>query len=98
MGNVTSTILCAVGSGATRMGNFTVATSEAASLYRCKSTVNYTGINDQFVLDPAATDSSHTTLQRKHILFHYQQHEFHHAPTPYKNNNNHVGMVVTHRY
>ena len=77
MGNVTSTI-CASGSGATRMGNFTVATSETANLYRCRATVSYTGIYDQFVADSAATDSSDTTLQRKHVLFHYQRHD---APT-----------------
>ena len=68
MGNIISTI-CGSGSGSTRMGYFTVATIVAASQYQCRATVSYTGINDQFVAEPAATDSSDATLQCKDILY-----------------------------
>ena len=52
------------GTGATRTGVFTISnvnTSSAGS-YQCRATVEYTGVNEQFVLEPSKTDSTVVTL------------------------------------
>ena len=50
--------------GATRTGVFTISnvnTSSAGS-YQCRATVEYTGVNEQFIMEPSPTDSTAVSL------------------------------------
>lgn len=65
------------GSSDTRTADLTVSTVDVfkAGQYRCNATVNYTGINQNFVSDPSETTSpgAALNLQSKHnLIFAFQ--------------------------
>ena len=52
------------GTGATRTGLFTISNmnTSSADSYQCRATVEYIGVNEQFVMEPSPTDSTAASL------------------------------------